>query len=353
MSIENIRRWLDKQWRDILSESSEPDPDIDRFVNSEIVSLRYAFVTQLLGKAADHSRSLLSLQSGDGTPGSWNARSLADQIVVPWVTHNQNVLGTSREPYASKPLRRPSLSSDMSNVRNPDEWKALVDFFENLDKSEPARVQETFRKCLQSLARRLETQNFEYPTPSRVSMASLIRILNSFLSESSHGLRPHVIATALFRVLGDAFSLFGGVHAQGLNESDSPSGMPGDIACFGRDNRNVILAVEVKDRDLTLTDLHATITKVRQGNNDLSSVLFSAPRLRKQEEKEIKEEIESAWNAGLNVYQSDIQTFVKTTFALLDEQYRIVFLKEIGKELDTHGEYRHREAWRILLESTG
>ena len=353
MNIKDIRHWLDEQWRDTLNESSEPDPDIDRFVNSEIVSLRYAFVTQLLGKVADHSRSLLSLQSGDGAPGSWNARSLADQIVVPWVTHNQNVLGTSREPYASKPLRRPSLSSDMPNVRNPHEWLALVDFFENLDKSEPARVQATFRKCLQSLARRLETQNFEYPAPRRISMTSLIKILNSFLSESSHGLRPHVISAALFRVLGDAFSLFGDVRTQGLNESDAPSGMPGDIACFDRDNRKVILAIEVKDRDLTLTDLHATITKVRQGNNDLSSVLFSTPRLRKQEEKEINEKIESEWNIGLNVYHSDLQTLVKTTFALLGEQYRTVFLREIGKELDIHGEYRHREAWRVLLESIG
>lgn len=92
MSIEDIQRWLDKQWRDILNEAGEPDPEIDRFVNSEIVSLRYAFVTQLLGKVTDHSRSLLSLQSGAGTPGSWNARSLADQIVVPWVTHNQKEL---------------------------------------------------------------------------------------------------------------------------------------------------------------------------------------------------------------------------------------------------------------------
>ena len=33
MSIENIQRWLDEQWRDILNESSEPDPDIDRFVD--------------------------------------------------------------------------------------------------------------------------------------------------------------------------------------------------------------------------------------------------------------------------------------------------------------------------------
>ena len=353
MEIENVRLWLDAQWREIRDHPGEPDPNIDRFVNSKIVSLRYAFVTQLLGKIEDHSRSLLFLQSGGGAPGAWNARSLADEVVVPWVTDNHNVLGTSQEPYASKPLRRPSLSSDMSNVRNPHEWQALVDFFENLDNAGPDQIQETFRKCLQSLARRLATQDFEYPVPRRISMKNLISILNEFLSESSQGLRPHIVSAALFRVLGNAFSLFGNVRAQGLNESDASSRVPGDIVCFDQDDLNVVLAVEVKDRELTLADLHATITKVRQGDCDLSRVLFSTPRLKKQEEKDIEEKIESEWTVGLNVHQLDIQTFVRTSFALLDERYRTVFAKEVGKELDARGEHRHREAWRALLAAVG
>lgn len=84
MTVEEVRAWLDEQWRRALADSSGgTDPEIDRFVNSGVASLRFAIVTQLLGKIADPSRDLLCLQKGvarseeDSGGGRWDPRSFA------------------------------------------------------------------------------------------------------------------------------------------------------------------------------------------------------------------------------------------------------------------------------------
>jgi len=104
------RAWLDAEWSKALEKNAaqvgDIDEQLDRLVNSRVSSVRYALITQLLGKLTDPKRSLMCLQSGSSDPGAWNARSFCDAVIVPWVSENQNVLGTSAEPYASKPLRR-------------------------------------------------------------------------------------------------------------------------------------------------------------------------------------------------------------------------------------------------------
>ena len=217
MNNEEIRQWLDGEWTRILDkEVHAPDPEIDQFIHSSIVSIRYACVTQLLGKIADHSRHLLSLQASDSHPGAWDARSFSKIVIVPWVTANHAVLGTSGEPYASKPLRRLSLA-DISNVKNKEEWQVFVQFLQDLENADQSTLQHAFKRCLQSIARKLKKQKFDYPIPHRMSLGRVSLILTCFLQEASQGLRPLVVSAALLRVLGEAFSLFSEIKVQGLN----------------------------------------------------------------------------------------------------------------------------------------
>ena len=330
--------------------ASAPDADIDRFIDSTVVSIRYCFVTQLLGKVADMSRSLLQLQSRKdlNESGSWDPRSFATKVIVPWVADNHNILGTSREPYASKPLRRPKLFRDMGNVKKLEDWNALVAFFEEIDQLEEEVIRDVFRRCLRSLSRRLSRQNFEYPVPRRVSTARLFTILDDFLGVASQGLRPLVVAAALMRVLGKAFSLYSEVHAQGLNTSDESSQMPGDIMCYSETGR-IVLVVEVKDRALQLADLRSSISKARKSQEHLWSLLFAVPSVSSIDGMEIQTKIEAEWASGLNIYHLDVISLARSSFAILDEKWRVQFLLEIGKELDTRGEHSHRESWRSLL----
>ena len=116
---------LDKLWKEVINEETEEiDPDIDRLINSQSVAIRYCLLTQLLGKFTDGKLNCLRLQKGElEDESSWDPRGFASKVIVPWISKNQNVLGTSSDPYVSKPLRRKKLEPDPGNVKQKEEWK--------------------------------------------------------------------------------------------------------------------------------------------------------------------------------------------------------------------------------------
>ena len=111
------------------------------------------------------------------------------------------------------------------------------------------------------------------------------------------------------------------------------------------------LALRVKDRDLTLTDVRGSTKKTGSSTDPLRNLLFAAPNIREDERAAIREIMEAIWASGLNISQTDLVGLVKTTFALLVEEWRPVLLREIGTELDRRGYHRHRCAWHDLLSS--
>lgn len=354
MNNSEVREWLDAEWERALKENAagsatSADDQVDLLVNSRVSSIRYALITQLLGKIANPDRSLMYLQIGSTEFGAWNARSFCDDVIVPWVTENQNVLGTSAEPYASKPLRRERLEKTMPNVRNKEDWTRLYDFFASLDKSSSSDLEHAMFRCLLAVARRLAALSFKYEVPLRVSLPELRDIFSEFLADSSGGLRPLVVATAAMRVFGKGFKLFESVNSQGINEADSASGVPGDIMCYDADGR-IVLAVEVKDRGLTLADIKASIRKSRQTEGSMSNLLFAAPGIQQGDQDSFQATIRSAWTIGLNVYHVEIVEFITHGLVLLDESSRPDLLREIGRELDDRGDPIHRQSWNQILK---
>ncbi len=338
MTEEELVGWLDSRWEEALADyTGEPDPEIDRFVDSPIVSIRYAFLTQLLGKYADTGRDLLCLQSGGRGPrvemsGRWDPRGFCGRVVVPWVQRNQSVLGASADPYVNKPLRRPRLDRRMEALRSRSEWQALVDFLSALqDASDPTMVEDAVLRCLRGIARRLRDQRVDYPVPMRIGLDRLCSILDSYLAVSNGGMRPLIVTTALLRILGRAFSIFSAVESQGVNEPDSASGMPGDIMCYGQDGA-LALAVEVKGNELTLVELESTMAKARKGR--VANILFAAPGLADTDRDAIEARIAEEFAQGSNLYQTSIQSLARSSFMLLDESWRVRFLQSVCEELD-------------------
>lgn len=358
MTDDELSEWLDRRWQEAQRNSHDDDPEVDRFVDSTVLSIRYAFITQLVGKHAEPARDLLCLQKREGSEaeegvqedgGRWDPRSFCAKFIVPWVQRNQAVLGTSTDPYVNNPLRRPRLDSGMNSLMHRSEWQALVDFLGSLQQEgDKQSVERAVDRCLRSIARRLMRQSLEYPVPNRVSLDRLYSLLVDYLAESSHGLRPQVVATALFRVLGEAFGLFDNVAGQGLNEADAATGAPGDIICRNEDG-SLVLAVEVKDRTLRLTDLRAAIRKAR--TSDLRNLLFTVPSVAASDEEAIRSSIADEWGKGINVYHLPIESLVHSVFVLLDESWRVRLLDAIGVELDSRGApLDSRERWCALLE---
>ena len=346
-----VGKWLDGEWAAAIgANETHPDPEIDALANSKWMSVRYALVTQLLGKIADPSRNLLMVQMGEGGDGAWDARSFSMAVIVPWVSGNQHVLGTSAEPYASKPLRRVRLEYDMANVKGQGEWNALVALFEELEAANDGEIREIFRRVLRSLVRRLASQTFGYAIPQRVSLGRLQTILDEFLSVSSGGLRPLATTAALMRIVGEAFSLFSKVEAQGINEADAAGGVPGDVICYCHDDSTrICLVIEVKDLQLTLGHVDATSLKARQADAGLANVLFTVPGIRASERADIETRVAQEWASGMNIYTISIKALVDALFVLVDESWRARLVREIGDELDRRQDQAARKAWHDLL----
>lgn len=351
MDNTQARMWLDAEWGAAITENDmTPDPSIDALANSKTVAIRYALVTQLLGKVADPSRDILKLQLAASGPGAWDARSFSTAVVVPWVTDNQHVLGNSAEPYASKPLRRERLEHVMSNVRDKRGWTLLVAFLDDLQDADHETLVQAFRLVLNALVRRLAEQSFGYAIPQRVSLPAMSRILGTFLDTPSGGLRPLAVTTALLRTVGTAFGLFSRVEGQGINEADVAGGAPGDVLCYCHDNPNrLCLVVEVKDIDLTLAHVQASTRKAKQADLGLTDLLFAVPAVRLSDHEAIETLTRREWASGLNVYTISVIRLMEASLMLLSEAWRVDLLRAIGAELDERQDQAARRSWHDLL----
>ena len=341
---------LAEEWdRALRQNAPSPDHPVDELVNSKVKSIRYALITQILGKVADPGRSAMAIQLGDGSEGAWDARSFAKDVIVPWEIENNHFLGGSGDPYVSKPLRRTRLDDQQTKVRDKGDWQKLENFLHPLDTAESVELNEALRRVLASFARKLADESFGYLIPGRIDQLRLEYVVSEFLQESSGGLRPLAVAAALFKTIGKGFSLFDEIRSQGVNEADAAKGVPGDIMCYN-ESGNICLAVEVKGTELTLTHVEETTKMAKRSNEEISNLIFAAPSVREKDVDEIEDRICRRWTENLNLYAVSIFNLVATTLVLLDESWRIVFLREIGNQLDDLRDQAARRRWDDLLK---
>ena len=354
--------WLREAWELALaSDLTEDDPQFDDMHRSGLVSIRYALVTQLLGKFAQPSRDALCLQRGRSegaeSAGRWDPRSFCSKVIVPWVQDSDGVLGSSNDPYVSKPLRRSRLDDWNTPLRQKSEWENLVQILDEVESSEDEAVVEAMlRRCLRSIARRYQQLQVSFPVPRRVSLEQTIEITEKFLSQKSGGERPLIVADALMRTVGKAFGLFDEVLRQGVNEADSVSNAAGDIICVRTDEEfsleDLVLAVEVKDRSLTLVELNASIEKARA--NKVPALLFVVPNLDAGDKTAIERRASEEWTLGTNIYFGRLTELMRTAFAFMDESYRREFLHEVGIGINKLAvQPTLRLVWSSLLTDIG
>lgn len=351
-SPEKANVLLNDWWTRILEEpqAQTVDSELDSLVNSRFVSIRYCLPTQLLGKLVDPRLDCLCLQKGEGDRfRSWDPRSFCNKTIVPWVDENQSVLGTSTDPYVSKPLRKPRIERSPANVRAARPWELLYKVLKDIEeKNDANHTKERFLETLRCIRIRLTHLVFEYHIPARVSMEQTLEIVGRFLSESSGGDRGLAIAAALFESLGKFFGLYSSVTRQVVNAPDLARRAVADIECFGADG-DLSLAVEVKERNLTLVDVKSATNKARRAS--LCELLFNVPGTKADDEKEIRDFISRTWASGTNLYRLSIEELVKVTLVLTGEEGRAYFLSKVGEQLNTYNtQPANRKRWKELLE---
>jgi hypothetical protein len=205
-----------------------------------------------------------------------------------------------------------------------------------------------FRQVLLEMFRRQQSLKFSYSVPQRVSLELALTVCAEFLEERSGGDRAQALAGALFDAIGIHFGLFAQVNRARINASDEATGQAADLECLDKSGK-LILAVEVKDRTVTLADVEGTLLKSRQRR--ITEILFTAKATRPDDKTAIDERISRAFTAGQNLYIFDCFDLARSVLALGGESIRITFLKTVGEHLDTwNTQPRHRQAWQKLLQ---
>jgi hypothetical protein len=319
-------------------------------INSQTKSYRYVLPTQIVAKLADSTLDCRCLQASRGGQGAFDARTIAHKVIVSFDQSNENVLGGSPEPYVNNPLRVPEISEQYRSAqKNQKDWNHLIRILNFIERKKVVSFTELlFRQVLTEIYRRLSNTRVVYPTPKRISLKKCIELLEVFLSERSGGDRLLAITSALFSVIGKRFKLYSDVHRGNTTSADTATGMIADLECSSEDGK-IVLAVEVKDRELTISQLQDKIPNMRE--KQVLELFFIAQKgVSTKDETDIESLLDREFVSGHNIYITDLISLSNVVLALFGENGRQEFLKEIAHQLD---EYRsdigHRRTWAGLL----
>lgn len=203
-------------------------------------------------------------------------------------------------------------------------------------------------QTLRSIHKKLSELVFKYYVPERISIDQTEKLISTFLSEASGGDRGLSVAAALFQTFGKYFQIYKEVKRHLINAPDQSTGLSGDIECIGEDGK-LRLVIEVKERNLTLTDVRSAILKAQKVS--LQELLFNSPGANPPETEEIMDLISKTWTTGTNLYRLSIQELIRVGLSLTGEAGRKDFLENVGKQLDTYNtQPRNRKRWKELLE---
>ncbi len=322
-------------------------------VSHKQVAYRFCLPVQLLGKLTDPNLDSLRLQKRKGDRSDvtgWDARSLASKVVAPFNQRQENILGTSSDPYVGNPMRIPRMARDDKSKKDVTGWNTLVGVLEQVEsRGDAVFTEAVFREVLLEMFRRQKSLHFVYLLPPRISLESSLSLARHFLKEKSGGDRSLALCGALFDAIGIHFRLYAKVVRARINASDEATGQAADLECVS-DEGKVVLAVEVKERTLTLTDVEGTLRKCRQ--RKIKDIFFATPGVRGDEKSALEERITRAFAGGQNLYVFDFFDFSLSVLALGGEPMRITFVQKVGEHLDLwNTQPAHRQAWKRLLES--
>ena len=348
---ESISRYLAQDPTFEVAVKEDLRQAISRCINSKTKSYRYVLPTQLVAKMVDSSLDCQCIQAGRGRQGDFDARSVCDQIIVPFDRQYHNVLGGAPEPYVNNPLRVPEISTAYrTRQKDKQGWDDLIFVLQQVEKKRDANFTElVFKQTLIEIYRRLSIIQVTYPIPKRISLKRTEELIDKYLSVSSGGERVLTIVSALMEVIGERLGVFKEICRRSITAADRPSGLVADIEC--RDpQRKIVLAVEVKDRELIFNHIATKLPDMRA--KQVSEILYIAQQgIHSKNQEKIDKLVEAEFTSGQNIYIfKNVLDFSSSILALIGEDGRRRFLENVGKNLDTYkAAIQHRHDWANLL----
>lgn len=354
------RALLDRLWTETLAE------DIDKLPFDEKVSgatrkllegkelgWRYSIYIQVLGKAANFELNALCLQDKFKGRGAWDAREFAKSVLVPWNDAVGLPLGQSGDPYVSNTFRHPSYGKEMRRDRKSPELYDLAEIIVKRAQAatHSAEVEKLLRLLLAELRRFLQGKDLAYPVPKRVSLPACEGCIERYLDAKSGGARLQGLVFAAFRTLAAQTGAYSTVESRHVNAADYASGAAGDIECWK--GESLALAIEVKDRALTMAQVQESVVKARL--NEVTELLFvvrSDELVPAAEQTAMRGLVDKEFSAGINLYIESAPNFFSRFLLFLLEDGRRKFLLDAGESLKLQkADFQHRLAWSAAVRA--
>lgn len=330
---------------------SEQIADLLRAPTGTSSTFRFVLPTQLLAKYVDPDRDARTIQKGPKMEGgSFDARSLASRVIVPFNRSLGSPLGTASDPYVNNPLRVREVSAAYrAPQRDKVRWDALSDILGSVQSANSRQFTESvLSQVLIELRRLLEEIEVRYPAPQRVSLESAMTLIRQYLVPRTGGRRLQALSVALFRAIADLWGIYDEVISGSVTVADTPGDRPADIDCKRGDV--TVLAVEVKDQTLTLQLLEDKITTTRLAK--VRELLFLIRAMPLISDDQVTERVKHEFSSGQSIYLLAAEPFFEQVLALVGEAGRVTFINLVGRILEEYGlDYVDRRAWATLLQS--
>jgi len=319
-------------------------------INSPIKTYRYVLPTQLIAKLANPRLNSKCIQAGRGGRGAFDARTIAHKVIVPFNQQNNNVLGGSTEPYVNNPLRVQEISAKYrKSQKDKNVWDCLCKVLDSVEQTnDPNYTMSIFEQVVREIYNRLSITKITYPSPLRINLDKAMTLISDFLKEHSGGDRLLALTSAMFIVIGDRLKIYNKVERAHITASDTSTGLAADLECLS-ENGELVLAVEVKDRILTVNQIRGKVPAIRE--RKISEVLFIAQRgIASEDAEQIGQLIQNEFVIGHNYYVIDFISLAHVILTLIGESGRRDFLTQVGNQLDSYdSEISSKRAWAHLL----
>jgi len=354
--IEECENNLKNYWKIInktnLNENfidNETAEIIAQMLRSKTKTYRYVLPTQILAKVTNPSLDCRCIQvRRKPEHGNFDARSINEKVIIPFERANGCPLGGSPQPYVNNPLRVPEISEKYSGKqKNKKDWILLSELLKQVETiNEDTFTLKFLKQTLIEIRKIQQEQAITYPVPHRISLEDMTDLLNDFFSVPSGGVRLQAVSFALFLTLKDIWGIYDEVYSESVNAPDTPGGRSADIDCVK--NGETIIAVEVKDRTVTLELLEDKISTSRL--NEVKELLFMIRSNQLVDSDDVIKRGRKEFGSGLSIYMVNVTEFMRSVLVLIGERGRNRFLINIGRSLEQlRVDFVDRKEWTELL----
>lgn len=327
--------------------------EIRSIINGENMSYKYALLTQLLAKLIDPSLNALALQKKAKVAGAFDARSFCKRTVVIFEEkYLEGVLGRSKDPYVSKPLRHKIVSLDIvEEIKDKEGWRALYNILNTVQSRNDVNFTESVLKQVLLEIRRflINVQAIrKFSIKKSPTLVELTEAVYKFLSDPSEGARPQVIIYALMKVINKRLNVFKNIEATKATVADKTARRLADIEC--RDESGAvkvgISVTEVLDANKLKEELDKSVQRGVRKLILLASEIKQDPLLHETINSYMK-------SYNLDIIVESIVGFTGLFVTLLNNNMREEFIREVANTLNELGYQSHLIDWINILREIG